>query len=84
MTPSDHSDRLSRLQATIVILRDLTPGGDWCQHPLYKKWQKRPYSLTTKEFNSLERLLQGHHRDLTQQMIAKNYIQIDLFGGCDE
>ncbi|KAM3092668.1 hypothetical protein ACKFKG_21900 [Phormidesmis sp. 146-35] len=82
--PLDHSDRLSRVQAIIITLRDLTPDGDWSDHPLFRKWQKRPYSLTTKEFGTLERHLERHHRELVQQTIAKNYIQIDLFGGGHE
>jgi hypothetical protein len=84
MTPSDQSDRLSRLQATIVMLRDLMPDGDWSSHSLFKKWQKRPYSLTTKEFNALEKFLENQRHQAIQQMYAKNYRQFDLFGGADE
>lgn len=84
--PIDHSDRLGKVQALVAILREWAPEptAEWCSHALFKKWQTRRYSLTTKEFGTLERFLERQHKVIECQKYAKNYVQIDLFGGGDE
>lgn len=63
--PIDYSDRIAHIQTCLIVLNDFEPSGEWTEHKLLKKWQKSTYSLTRKEFATLERFLDRERQRVT-------------------
>lgn len=77
--PEDYSDRIAWVQVCIKILTEFEPAGEWTSDRLLKKWNKSRYSLTRKEFATLERFLDTERRRVTAPKPIE-YVQPSLFG----
>lgn len=78
--PDDYSDRIAWVQVCVTVLTDFDPASEWRDNRLLKKWNKSHYSLTRKEFATMERFLDGERKRVTSPPPIE-YEQPDLFGG---